>query len=46
MSLREPLLLGDVIGVGRGEARGEMPLKTASQMQRGSASLQSTPTEQ
>lgn len=45
MTLREPRLLGDVMGVGRGEARGEIPLKTASQIQRGSASLQSTPTE-
>lgn len=46
MSLREPRLLGDEMNVRRGEARGETPLSTASQMQRGSASLQSTPTEQ
>lgn len=45
MTLREPRFLGDAIGVGRGEAWGEIPFKTASQIQRGSASLQSTPTE-
>lgn len=45
MILREPRCLGEVMGVGRGEARGETPRSTASQMQRGSVSLQSTPTE-
>lgn len=45
ITLQEPRLLGDAMGVGRGEAQGETPLKTANQMQRGSASLQSTPTE-
>lgn len=45
MSLREPRLLGDEMGVSWGEARGETPRNTASQIQRGSASLQSTPTE-
>lgn len=45
ITLLEPHLLGEEMKFGRGEARGETPLKTASQIQRGSASLQSTPTE-
>lgn len=45
MILWEPCRLGDVMGVGLGEARGEIPLNTASQIQRGSLSIQSTPTE-